>query len=163
MWASPGADVGEAWAQTVNEYYIYMVTCCNEAGLHSTHLVHRCILQVDVWRCCAAWRGTAGGLGVVRCAVECVGSARQAFAGASAFNQNIGSWNTASVTTMDQASALAPSHTCGAHPKIFVQQWSRPQVVPGADVGVAHLGCGRVPAQMWATSGRRFGRGLAHL
>jgi surface protein len=51
----------------------------------------------------AAWRGAAGALGCVRCGVDCVGSARQAFIGASAFNQNISSWNTASVTTFGGA------------------------------------------------------------
>jgi surface protein len=98
-------------------------------------------------------RGTAGALGCVRCCVDGVGSARQAFNGASAFNQNIGSWNTAAVKDMAQASTLVPSHACGMPPKSFSQQWSRRQVVPGADVGIAHLGCGRVPAQMWVGLG----------
>ena len=101
----------------------------------------------------AAWRGTAGGPGVVRCGVDCEGLARQAFYEASAFNQNIGSWNTASVTDMSNVGALVPSPACGAQPKSLSQQWSRPQVVPGADVGMAHLGCGRVPAQIWVRLG----------
>jgi hypothetical protein len=91
-----------------------------------------------------AWRGTAGPLGCVCCGVDGVGSARQAFLGASAFNQNIGSWNTASVSIMEQClafvRALVPSHACGAQPTSLSQQWSRVQVVPGAVV---------VPAQMW--------------
>ncbi len=101
-----------------------------------------------------AWRGVARPAGWAACAAlwgDGVGSARQAFFSAYAFNQNIGSWNTASVTTMAQACALVPSHTCGAHPKIFVQQWSRPRVVPAqmwgwptSDVGESRRRCGRV-------------------
>jgi hypothetical protein len=88
----------------------------------------------------AAWRGAAGALGFVRCALDYVGSARQAFNQALAFNQNIGSWNTAAVKDMSFVRALVPLHACGAPPTSFAQQQSRPQVVPGADV--AHLGCG---------------------
>jgi hypothetical protein len=51
----------------------------------------------------AAWRGTAGALGSVRCGVDGVGSARQAFGSASAFNQNIGSWNTFSLQMLESA------------------------------------------------------------
>jgi surface protein len=96
----------------------------------------------------AAWRGTASELGAVRCAMDGVGSARQAFWSASAFNQNIGSWNTAAVTTMSNVRALALSHACGAQPTSLLAA-----VVPGADVGMAHLGCGRVAVQMWASPG----------
>jgi hypothetical protein len=92
-----------------------------------------------LWRG-VAWRGTAGPLGCVCCGVDGVGSARQAFIGASAFNQDIGSWITASVSNMYKVCALVPSHACGAQPTSLSQQWSRAQVVPGADV---------VPAQMW--------------
>jgi hypothetical protein len=74
----------------------------------------------------------------------------------SAFNQNIGSWNTASMTTMASVRALLPSHASGRQPKTVSQQWSQWQVVPGADVGMAHLGCARVAVQMWA-SPRRCG------
>jgi surface protein len=62
----------------------------------------------------AVWHGTAGALGFVRCDVDGVGPALQAFYSAKAFNQNIGSWNTASVSNMNQACALLPSHACGA-------------------------------------------------
>jgi hypothetical protein len=70
----------------------------------------------------AAWRGTAGALGSVRCGVDGVGSARQAFYSASAFNQNIGSWNTARVDSMISVCALVLSHACGARPKFLSQQ-----------------------------------------
>ena len=105
----------------------------------------------------AAWRGTAGALGCVRCAVDGVVSARQAFNQAIAFNQNIGSWNTAAVTTMARVRALVPSHACGARPKSLLEGVSRAQAVPGANVGMAHLGCGRVAVQMWASPGAGSG------
>jgi surface protein len=92
----------------------------------------------------AAWRGTAGALGSVRCGVDGVGSARQAFGSASAFNQNIGSWNTASVTTMEGVRALVPSHTCSAQPKSLSQQWSGRR-------------CGDGPPRMWASPGAYVG------
>jgi surface protein len=131
-----------------------MAACCND--------VVRCITAWCIAVYCnamygaVAWRGTAGALGFVRCSVDGVGSARQAFYEASAFNQNIGSWNTASMTTMATVSALLQLHASGRQPKTFPQQWSRPQVVSGAAVGMAHLGCARVPAQMWE-SPRRCG------
>ena len=117
------------------------------------HLLHRCILQRDVWRCGVAWRGAAGALGCVRCGVDGVGSALQALYATSAFNQNIGSWNTAAVTDMSNVGALVPSPACGAQPKSLSQQWSRQPVVPGADVAMARLGCGRVPVEMWVRLG----------
>jgi hypothetical protein len=123
----------------------------------------------------AAWRGAAGGLGVVRCGVDCVVSARQAFLSASAFNQNIGGWTTAAVTTMSQACALVPSPACGAQPKSLLaavvpaasgpwQMWEWPT----SDVGESRRRCGRVPAQMWECRGRvvsrrRCGTGSAQL
>jgi surface protein len=111
----------------------------------------------------AALRGADGALGFVRCAVDFVGSARQAFAGASAFNQNIGGWNTASVTTMALACALPPSHACGVQPTSLLAAVVSAASGPRHRCEVAHLGCGRVPTQMLATSSRRCGSGLAQL
>jgi hypothetical protein len=62
-------------------------------------------------------RGSSGTLCFVRCGVDGVGSARQAFEQASAFNQNIGSWNTAAMVDMSFVRALVPSHACGAQPE----------------------------------------------
>jgi hypothetical protein len=69
MWARLGS--------TVNEYYIYMVTCCNEAELHSTHVVHRCMLQTRcmVLRRGVAWHGRRAGRCALRCGRRGVGSA----------------------------------------------------------------------------------------
>ena len=98
-------------------------------------------------RCAAVWRGTASALGSVRCGVDGVGSARQAFYSASAFNQNIGSWNTARVDSMISVCALVLSHACGARPKSLSQQWSRAQMWgwPTSDVGESRRLCGRRP------------------
>ena len=121
----------------------------------SHHVLYRGILQRDAWRCGVAWRGRRARRCALRCGLRGVGSAlsRQVFRSASAFNQNIGSWNTAAVTDMSTVRALVPSPACGAQPKSLSQKWSQPQVVPGADVGMAHLGCGRVAVQMWASPG----------
>ena len=80
----------------------------------------------------------------VRCGVDGVGSARQAFESASAFNQNIGSWNTAAVTTMAGVRALVPSRACGAQPMSFSQQRSPAQMWgwPTSDVGKSRRRCG---------------------
>ncbi len=76
------------------------MTLCDESPLvASLCAATRCMAL----RRGVAWRGTAGPLGCGCCGVDGVGSARQAFLGASAFNQNIGSWNTASVTTFENA------------------------------------------------------------
>jgi surface protein len=96
----------------------------------------------------------------VRCSLDGTGSARQAIYYAEAFNQNIGSWNTASVSNMYQVCALVPSHACGVRPKSFrssgpgrkrspAQMWGRPT----SDVGESRRRCGRVQARMWV----RFG------
>jgi surface protein len=114
------------------------------------HLLHRCIPQGDVWRCGVAWRGTAGGLGIVRCAEDFVGSARQAFQSASAFNQNIGSWNTARVTIMSLVCALAPSQHAACNRSPFRSSGlPKQQVVPAqmwgwptSDVGESRRRCG---------------------
>ncbi len=98
----------------------------------------------------AAWRGAAGGLGVVRCGVDCVGSARQAFLSASAFNQNIGSWNTAAVTTMSTVRALVSSPACGAQPTSLLAE-----VVPAASG--PRRGCRDGPPRMWASPGADVG------
>jgi hypothetical protein len=91
--------------------------------------------------CCSAmygavaWHGTAGGLGVVRCAVDGAGWARQAFMSASGFNQNIGSWNTASVSIMAGVRALVPSPACGAQPTSLIAVAVPAASEPGAVVG----------------------------
>jgi surface protein len=108
-----------------------------------------------------AWHGRRAGLsgelGFARCGVDGVGSARQAFIGASAFNQNIGSWNTARVTTMDSVGALPPSHACGVQPTSLLASVVPAASGPGTDVGwpTSDVGdsrrrCGCVQAQMWA-------------
>jgi surface protein len=106
----------------------------------------------------AAWRGTAGALGCGCCGVDFVGSARQAFAGASAFNQNIGSWNTASMTTMSTVRALVSSPECGAQPTSLLAAVVPAASGPGADVGMAHLGCARVAVHMWTCSSGGVGQ-----
>jgi surface protein len=73
-------------------------------------------------RCVAWWARPARWAACAALWGDGVGSARQAFYEASAFNQNIGSWNTASMTTMTNVRALVPSHACGAQPKSFAQQ-----------------------------------------
>jgi len=91
----------------------------------------------------AARCGVAGGLGFVRCGVDGVGSARQAFMSAYAFNQNIGSWNTAAVTDMSNVGALVPWHACAARNRRLFRssglgsQWSPAQMLrwPASDVG----------------------------
>ena len=127
------------------------------------HLLHRCIPQGDVWRCGVAWRGTAGGLGVVRCAEDFVGSARQAFDSASAFNQNIGSWNTAAVKDMAGVLAVLPSPACGAQPTSLLAEVVPAACEPGADAGVAYLGCGASRGADVGVSRCRCGSGLAQL
>jgi hypothetical protein len=94
-------------------------------------------------------RGTAGALGSVRCGVDGVGSARQAFTSASAFNQNIGSWNTARVMYITQACDLVLSHACGARSKFLSAAVVPAQVVPAqmwgwptSDVGKSRRRCG---------------------
>ena len=111
MWASPGAYVGDVQAQmwarlfsTVSESCVlclWMAASCNDACAMKHHVLHRCILQTR----CMALRHCAErpARGFVRCGVDCVGSARQAFYSASAFSQNIGNWNTVSVTTLGGA------------------------------------------------------------
>ncbi len=95
-----------------------------------------------------AWHGWCGRL-FVRCGVDrlvvgrVVGS--QAFYYASAFNANIGSWNTASMK--DMSSVCAPSAV--AQPKcgggsglaqaVAAQMWAESL----ADVGLARGTCGR--------------------
>ena len=88
---------------------------------------------------------------LLRCALDGVGSARQVFSSASMFNQNIGSWNVATVTNMASVCALVPSRACGAQPESLSQQWSRRQVLPAqmwgwptSDVGESRRRCGRV-------------------
>jgi surface protein len=127
---------------------VRVCVCVRE--LDATPLVRRSTTRCIVVYCnamygAAVWRGTAGALGFVRCGVDGVGSARQTFYNAPAFNQNIGSWNTASVTTMQSVRALVPSHACGAQPKSLSQQWSGRR-------------CGRVPAQMLASPGADVGQ-----
>ena len=147
MWASPGAYVGDVHAQmwarlfsTVSESCVlclWMAAWCNDACAMKHHVVHRCILQTR----CMALRHCAErpARGFVRCVMDCVGSARQAFDAASVFNQNIGSWNTAAVTAMSGVRILVPSHACGVPWTSFSQHRSRQQVVPSADVGMAHF------------------------
>ncbi len=102
----------------------------------------------------------------------------QAFSSTTAFNMNIGTWNTASVTTLSSVLApLRPSRTsqprnrsadaavsrrkqsrrrCGLHPKVEVGQSRRrfgrvgSEPSPGADVGGFLV-------QKWAKSRRRCG------
>ena len=147
MWASRGADVGEAWLSCERVLCILSVngSSLQRGCATKHHPLHRCILQDDVGA-----SGMAGALGFVHCAVDGCGVGSQAFYGASAFNQNIGSWNTAAVSNMAEACALLPSHACGAQPTSFSKQWSRPQVVPGADVGMG-------PPRMWASPGADVG------
>jgi surface protein len=133
---------------------------CDEAPLVATkhHFLHRSMFQRDILRCGVAWQARRAGLCALRCGRRGAGS--QAFYSAKAFNKNIGSWNTAAVTTMSTVRALLPSHACGAaQPTSFSQQWSRPQVVPAQmwawptlDVGESQCRCGRVHAQMWVRS-----------
>ncbi len=94
----------------------------------------------------AAWHCTAGALGFVRFAVDGCGVGSQVFYSAKAFNENIGSWNTASVSNMGRACALLPSRATEVLFAAVVPAASG----PGADVGMARLGCGRVPVQVWA-------------
>jgi hypothetical protein len=96
-----------------------------------------------------AWRGTVGPLGCGCCGVDFVGSARQAFAEAWAFNQNIGSWNTAAMVDISVVRAIAPSHACSAQPTSLLAVVVPAASGPGADVGMAHLGCARVAVHMW--------------
>jgi hypothetical protein len=118
--------------------------------------------------CCSAmygataWRGVArpAGSAFVRYGFDGVGSARQAFQQASAFNQNIGSWNIASVTTMFFVRALVPWHACGAQPTSLLAKVVPAQLVPAqmlrwpsSDVGESRRRCGLVQAQMWARLG----------
>jgi hypothetical protein len=95
-----------------------------------------------------------------RCAVDCVGSARQAFEKASAFNQNIGGWSTAAVTEMSLACALPPSHACGAQPTSLLAVVVPAQAVPAqmwgwptSDVRESQCRCGRVQAAVWVRLG----------
>ncbi len=104
---------------------------CNEAVRLSPTMVVYCNAMYGA----AAWHGTAGGLGVVRCAVDGAGWARQAFDGASGFNQNIGSWNTASVSNMASVRALVPSPACGAQPTSLLAVAVPAASEPGAVVG----------------------------
>jgi len=124
MWASPGADVGEAclnWERVFCILSIH-VTCWHVATTLVRWSTTRCIgVCCNAMYGTAAWRGTAGALGSVRCGVDGVGSARQAFSYASAFNQNIGSWNTARVDSMSSVRALVLLHACGARPKFLSQ------------------------------------------
>ena len=106
--------------------------------------------------CCGvAWHGRRNRLCALCCGRRGAGS--QAFDMASAFNQDIGSWNTAAVKDMSYVGALVPSHACGARPTSLLASVVPAASGPGADVGVAHLGCGRLPAQMWACPGADVG------
>ena len=103
MWARPAqmwARLGSTMSESCAYAYAWQLGATSLLRWSTT----RCIVV-----CCnamygaAAWRGTAGALGSVRCGVDGVGSARQAFYKASAFNQNIGSWNTFSLQTLGGA------------------------------------------------------------
>ncbi len=165
MWASPGADVGQAWLNCERALCILSMngSLLQRRCAMQHRLLHRCILQRDVWRCGVEWSGVARLVGSALCAAlwgDGVGSALQVFHSASAFNQNIGSWSTARVTTMATVSAFVLSHACGAQPKSSSQQWSRKQVVsaqmwglPTSDVGESRRRCGRVLEQMWVRLG----------
>ena len=80
----------------------------------------------------SAWHGKGGRpFGAVRCGLCVVGL--QAFSSTSAYNADLGAWNTAAVTTL--SSVCAPSavaHIAAAHSK---------------------CGCGSGPAQMCASPG----------
>jgi hypothetical protein len=126
-----------------------------QRGCATNHeLLQSCILQRDVWRCGVAWRGTAGALGCVRCAV----GGRRGVGSAGVF---------LSVCVQPEHRQLEhrfrDDHGPGIRPCALAHMRSAPENLraavvpaasgPGADVGMAHLGCGRVPAQMWACSG----------
>ena len=109
-----------------------MIICCK--ALH---------LACGACACAAmAWHGWCGRL-FVRCGVDRLVVGSQAFYYASAFNANIGSWNTASMK--DMSSVCAPSVV--AQPKcgggsglaqaVAAQMWAESQ----ADVGLARGTC----------------------
>ena len=157
MWASRGADVGEAWLSCER---VLCIQAINGSSLQrgcatKHHPLHRCILQDDVGA-----SGMAGALGFVHCAVDGVGSARRLF------TLRRRSTRTSAAGTPPQCRTW-PRHALScrrAQPTSFSKQWSRPQVVPGADVGNG-------PPRMRASPGAGVGvsrgagsrRGLAQL
>jgi surface protein len=79
----------------------------------------------------SAWHGKGGRL-FVRCGVDRLVVGSQAFYYASAFNANIGGWNTASVTT--RYAPLRPSLTRSRATEVRTRQWPGASS-RGGDVG----------------------------
>ena len=132
-----------------------MAAWCNDACATKPHVLHRRIRQHDVLRrgaarpegsalCAALWtaRGRLGSAGVLLCGG--VQPEHRQLEHSECF-EYVPGMRPCAVARMRRATEVLP------------QQWSRPQAVPGADVGTAHLGCGRVPAQMWTSPGADVG------
>ena len=68
-----------------------------------------------------AWHGWCGRL-FVRCGVDRLVVGSQAFYYASAFNANIGGWNTASVSNMNAVCTLPPSRTSQRATEVRMRQ-----------------------------------------